>query len=160
MSAADEGASFSCRNLDITASNASSFKIDCVAGCRGTDFQLQNISDFWMQCAQSSCYGGTLNISDADSVNIGCSGTTCFDYSDFHFENAGNISMDASTIGHNQFRHNDIYLYGNTGHFSMWCTAQKSCYNNQVYATDYKSRYDVYCPFLSNAISHHSICHQ
>ena len=119
-----------CSGLDVSATNTMSFKIECRVdgGCNNLNLQFQNVSDYQMQCHFDACYSAFINISDADSVDIGCASNNdknCLTYSEFHFENAGDITMHSSA--RLAFRWNEVFLYGEEGSFSMFCQDHKSC---------------------------------
>ena len=149
-----------CNGLDVFATNAMSFKIECRVdgGCNNLNLQFQNVSDYQMQCHYGACYSALINISDADSVDIGCESnddTLCLQYSEFHFENAGDITMHS--MANSAFRWNEVFLYGEEGSFSMFCQSSKSCVHNNIFATDYHSRYDLMI-FTLSLYNHSRVC--
>ena len=137
----DNTDTYSCRYLAVNAMNTKSFQMDCVAGCGDTDFQFQNVDSFYMRCAEESCAYGTVNISNAESVDIGCytaDDTLCLESAEFHFGNAGDIALDG--ISRFAFKWSHVYLYGDSGSFSMNCLSKTGCYGAEIYATNYESR--------------------
>ena len=134
---------YSCRGIDVVAVNAESVTMDCTAGCYEPSVRLRNVSDFWMECGHWSCYAAFINISYSESVNISCAPgdiKMCLGQSEFHFNEAGAISMTGT--GNGSFLQSEVNLYGDRGNFSMHCMEYRSCFQTNIRATYYKRRYN------------------
>ena len=172
---ATENAYVSCRSLNVDISNASTLNVDCSAGCRSTQFQINKVSNVTMNCMEMySCYLSSWNMTgsphititspaergmyrsdlfvyDADSVDILCAEDvdSCFaGESEYWFENAGNVTL--SGAGGLSFRTLTVTLSSSndtssTQHFRANCVGTESCQDLTVYATDHHSRYADYC---------------
>ena len=135
----------SCRGIDVVAVNAESVTMHCTAGCYEPSVQLQNVSDFWMECGYYSCYGALVNISSAESVNISCTKDDdpryCLSAAEFHFDDAGAVSLSSSGV--KGLLDSEVTVYGDSGHLSINCSsATYVCQNIDIHATEYQSRYE------------------
>ncbi len=143
----------SCSAANIELVGTDHIDIDCGAySCRQTDLVLNSITSVAVECGFEGCYNSRYAVTDASDATFGCSPSQidrCFgsisDPAEFYFENAGNITFDASDstqafLG----AHVDLVSSNTsnvTGSFSAICPDYASCRLMNVDALHYHSRY-------------------